>query len=85
MIVSICLVHCGSNRRVAAENPVMPGDPVLLKNTKPSGKLEVLHEFEANLESEPYTVQTKAGSEVGVRSRKGVEYKRNNSLVKRYK
>ena len=33
------------NRRVAAENPVMPGDPVLPKNTKPSGKLEVLDVF----------------------------------------
>ena len=33
------------NRRGAAENPVMPGDPVLLKNTKPSGKPEVLHVF----------------------------------------
>ena len=29
------------NRRGAAENPVMPGDMVLQKNTKTSGKLEV--------------------------------------------
>ena len=39
------------NKRGAAESPVVPGDLVLLKNTKTSGKLE------ANFESEPYTVQ----------------------------
>ena len=38
----------------------MPGDLVLLKNMKTSGKLE------ANFKSEPYTVQTKEGSEVTV-------------------
>ena len=48
------------NKRGAAESPVVPGDLVLLKNTKTSGKLE------ANFESEPYTVQTKEGSEVTV-------------------
>lgn len=66
------------NKRGAAESPVVPGDLVLLKNTKTSGNLE------ANLESEPYTVQTKEGSEVTVRSKEGVEYRRNSSFVKRY-
>ena len=66
------------NKRGAAESPVVPGDLVLLKNTKTSGKLE------ANFESEPYTVQTKEGSEVTVRSKEGVEYRRNSSFVKRY-
>ena len=65
------------NKRGAAESPVVPGDLVLLKNTKTSGKLE------ANFESEPYTVQTKEGSEVTVRSKEGVEYRRNSSFVKR--
>ena len=53
------------NKRGAAESAVVPGDLVLLKNTKTSGKLE------ANFESEPYTVQTKEGSEVTVRSKGG--------------
>ena len=55
------------SRRGAADNPVMPRDQVLLKNTKAVGKLE------ANFESEPYTVQSKEGSEVTVRSKEGVE------------
>ena len=45
------------NKRGAAESPVVPGDLVLLKNTKTSRKLE------ANFESEPYTVQTKEGTQ----------------------
>ena len=53
------------NKRGAAESSVVPGDLVLLKNTKKSGNLE------ANFESEPYTVQTKEGSEVTVRSKGG--------------
>lgn len=63
------------NKRGATESPVAPGDLVLPKNTKTSGKLE------ANFESEPYTVQTKEGSEVTVRSKEGVEYRRNSALV----
>ncbi|PFX30090.1 Retrovirus-related Pol polyprotein from transposon 17.6 [Stylophora pistillata] len=66
------------NKRGAAESPVAPGDLVLLKNAETSGKLE------ANFESEPYTVQTKEGSEVTVRSKEGVEHRRNSALVKRY-
>ena len=66
------------NKRGAAESPIAPWDQVLLKNTKTSGKLE------ANFESEPYTVQTKEGSEVTVRSKEDVEYRRNSALVKRY-
>ena len=66
------------NKRGATESPVAPEDLVLLKNTKMSSKLE------ANFESEPYTVQTNEGSEVTVRSKEGVEYRRNSALVKRY-
>ena len=46
------LIHkeYADTKRGAAESPVAPGDLVLLKNTKTSGKLE------ANFESEPYTV-----------------------------
>ncbi|XP_068669993.1 uncharacterized protein [Montipora capricornis] len=74
------LIHkaYADNRRGAVENPVMPGDQVLLKNTKTSGKLE------ANFESDSYTVQTKEGREVTVRSKEGVEYRRNSCFVKRY-
>ena len=74
------LIHkaYADNRRGAVDNPVMLGDHVLLKNTKTSGRLE------ANFESEPYTVQTKEGREVTVRSKEGVEYRRNSSFVKRY-
>ena len=66
------------NKRCAATSPVRSGDLVLLKNTKTSGKLS------ANFESEPYTVQTNEGSEVTVRSKEGVEYRRNSSFVKPY-
>lgn len=66
------------NKRGAAESPVTPGDLDLVKNMKTSGKLE------ANVESEPYTVQTKEGSEVTVRSKEGVEYRRNSALAKPY-
>ncbi|PFX17749.1 Uncharacterized protein K02A2.6 [Stylophora pistillata] len=74
------LVHKehADNKRGAAESPVTPGDLDLVKNMKTSGKLE------ANVESEPYTVQTKGGSEVTVRSKEGVEHRRNSALVKRY-
>ena len=66
------------NKRGAAESPVMPGDLVLLRNKNTSGKLE------ANFESEPYTVQTKEGSEVTVRSKEGAKYRRISSFVKPY-
>ena len=66
------------NKRGASERPIVPGDLVLLKNTKTSGKLE------ANFESEPYTVQTKEGSVVTVRSKEGVEYRWNSSFVMWY-
>lgn len=66
------------NKRGAAETSILPGDLVLLKNTKTSGKLE------ANLESEPYTVQTKDGSEITVTLKEGGEYRWNSSFVKRY-
>ena len=66
------------NKRGAAERSILPGDLVLLKNTKTSGKLE------ANLESEPYTVRTKDGSEITVTLKEGGEYRWNSSFVKRY-
>ena len=66
------------NKRGAAERSIVPGNLVLLNNTKTSGKLE------ANFESEPYAVQAKEGREVTVRSKEGVEYRWNGSFVKRY-
>ena len=49
------------NKWGVAEWPIVPGDLVLMKNTKNPGKLE------PNFESQPYTVQTKEGSQVTVR------------------
>ena len=67
-----------NNKRGAATSPVKSEDLVLLKNTKTSRKLS------AHFESEPYTVQAKEGSEVTVRSKKGIEYRRNSFFVKPY-
>ena len=44
-------------QRKATFNPVVPGDKVLFKNTKSSGKLA------PNFEPQPYTVQTKEGQD----------------------
>ena len=48
--------------RQAKQSPVIPGDRVLLKNTKTSGKLS------PKFESNPYTVQTKEGQELTIKS-----------------
>ena len=45
----------GDKQRQAVDNRITPGDKILLKNTKQSGKLA------ANFEPNPYTVQTKEG------------------------
>ena len=63
-------------RRGATGSPVVPGSQVLLKNTKSTGKLA------GNSEKEPYTVVTKEGREVMVKSNEGVLYRRNSSFVK---
>ena len=42
-------------KRGAKENDIVPGDQVLLKNTKATGKLA------PNFESEPYTVKANEG------------------------
>ena len=63
-------------RRGATGSPVVPGSQILLKNTKSTGKLA------ANFEKEPYTVVTKEGREVIVKSNEGVLYRRNSSFVK---
>ena len=49
-------------QRNATFNPVVPGDKVLLKNTKSSGKLA------PNFEPQPYTVQTKEGQELTLKA-----------------
>ena len=64
--------------RQASQNPVIPGDKVLLKNSKTLGKLD------PKFENKPYFVQTKEGQEVTVKSDEGVIYRRNNSFVKPY-
>ena len=47
-------------QRLAIDNPITPGDKVLHKNTKRSGKLA------ANFDPNPYTVQTKEGQELTI-------------------
>jgi len=66
-------------QRNATFNPVVPGDKVLLKNTKSSGKLA------PNFEPQPYTVQTKEGQELTLKADDGTVYRRNSSFVKLYK
>ena len=65
-------------KRGAKENDIVPGDQVLLKNTKATGKLA------PNFESEPYTVKAKEGHELTLQSKDGNEYRRNSSFVKPY-
>ncbi|PFX23104.1 Uncharacterized protein K02A2.6 [Stylophora pistillata] len=69
----------GDKQRHTIDNPIAPGDKVLLKNTKQSGKLA------ANLEPNPYTVQTKEGQELTLKSTDGTVQRRNSSFVKPYK
>ena len=64
--------------RQAKQSPVIPGDRVILKNTKTSEKLS------PKFESNPYTVQTKEGQELTIKSEDGVVYRRNSSFVKPY-
>jgi len=52
-------------QRNATSNPILPGDKVLLKNTKSSGKLV------PNFEPQPYTVQTKEGQELTLKAENG--------------
>ena len=59
-------------QRHAVDNPITPGDKVLLKNTKQSGKLA------ANFEPNPYTVQTKEGQELTLKSTDGTVQRRNS-------
>ena len=69
----------GDKQRHAVDNPITPGDKVLLKNTKQSGKLA------ANFELNPYTVQTKEGQELTLKSTDGTVQRRNSSFVKPYR
>ena len=66
-------------RQHAVDNPIAPGDKVLIKNSKSTGKLT------PNFETEPYTVQTKEGQELTLKSAEGVVHRRNSSFVKPYK
>ena len=66
------------DKRGAVPSPIIPGDQVLLKNTKSTGKLA------PNFEPEPYTVLAKEGSQVTVQSSEGVVYNRDTSFCKPY-
>ena len=65
-------------QRHAVDNHISPRDKVLVKNSKSSGKLT------PNFETEPYTVQTKEGQELSLKSAGGVVHRRNSSFVKPY-
>ena len=66
------------SKRGATNSSLAPGDKVLLRNTKASGKLT------PNFESTPYTVLTKEGNEMMVESKDGVPYRRDSSFVEPY-
>ena len=66
------------SKRGATSSDILPGDQVLLRNTKTTWKLAT------NYESEPYTVVTKEGNEVMVESGDGAIYRRDSSFVKPY-
>ena len=55
----------GTKQRHAVDNPNTPGDKVLLKNTKQSGKLA------ANFKPNSYTTQTKEGQDLTLKSNDG--------------
>ena len=59
-------------------SPIVPGDQVLLKNTREKGKLA------PKFETKPYTVLTKERHQVPVESSKGAVYKRDSLFVKPY-
>lgn len=65
-------------KRGAVRSSLVPGDQVLLKNTKGTGKLA------PNFEPEPYTVLAKEGHQVTVKSSDGAVYRRDSSWVKPY-
>ena len=65
----------GDKQRQAVDNRITPGDKILLKNTKQSGKLA------ANFEPNPYTVQTKAGQELTLKLTDGTVQPRNCSYT----
>ena len=60
----------GDKRRHAVDNPIVPGDKVLVKNSNSTGKLTPY------FETEPYTVQTKEGQELTLKSAEGVVHRR---------
>ena len=62
--------------RGAVPSPIVPGDQVLLKNTRETGKLA------PKFETKPCTVLTKEGHQVTVESNEGAVYKRDWSSVK---
>ena len=66
------------DKRGAVPSPIIPGDQVLLKNTKSTGKLL------PNFEPEPYTVLAKEGSQITVQSSKGTIYNKDSSFCKPY-
>ena len=69
----------GDKQWQAVDNRITPGDKILLKNTKQSGKLA------ANFEPNPYTVQTKEGQELTLKLTDGTVQPRKCLFVKPYR
>ena len=67
-------VYADGNRG-AVPSPIVPGDQVLLRNTRETGKLA------PKFETKPFTVLTKEGHQVTVESSEGAVYKRESSSV----
>ena len=65
-------------KRGAVRSSIVPGDQVLLKNSKSTGKLA------PNFEPEPYTVLANEGHQITVKSSEGAVYRRGSSWVKPY-
>ena len=69
----------GDKQRQDVDNRITPGDKILLKNTKQSGKLA------ANFEPNPHTVQTKEGQELTLKLTDGTVQPRKCLFVKPYR
>lgn len=65
-------------RRNAQTTDIVPGDKVLIKRDKHTGKLDT------HFHSQPFDVIEKTGSKVTVQSPEGVKYARNSSHLKKF-
>ncbi|CAB3997741.1 Neural cell adhesion molecule 1, partial [Paramuricea clavata] len=71
----VAVKEYADKHRQANQNPINPGEKVLLKNSKTSGKLD------PKFETKPYIVQTKGGQELTVKSDEGVVYRADKQTI----